>query len=123
MSEPETQIIVKLPNGKLIYGEADKQGIYSVKVLDEYVFQGGETIEVTATDKAGNMSKPTTIVVDDDTPPSPPVIYEVTSDSKSISGKTEPFATIKVAVSYKDLIVGKANKKVNLIYRFLKIII
>ncbi|PTL11437.1 hypothetical protein BUZ15_00005, partial [Staphylococcus gallinarum] len=111
MSEPETQIIVKLPNGKLIYGEADKQGIYSVKVLDEYVFQGGETIEVTATDKAGNMSKPTTIVVDDDTPPSPPVIYEVTSDSKSISGKTEPFATIKVAVSYKDLIVGKANKK------------
>ena len=111
MSEPEAQITLKLPNGKLLYGQVDKLGIYSVKVIDEYVFQGGETIEVTATDKSGNISEATTIIVDDDTPPSPPVIYGVTSESKAISGKTEPFATITVAVSYKDLIVGKANKK------------
>ncbi|RQN01248.1 hypothetical protein CPA43_00170, partial [Staphylococcus warneri] len=57
---------------------------------------GGETLPVTATDKDGNKSEPTSTVVTDTTAPTVPSVNPVTSNDTQITGKAEPGSTVTV---------------------------
>ena len=51
-------------------GKADEQGNFSIDLNPPK--NNGEKVEVTATDKAGNTSKPTDVTAPDITPPNKP---------------------------------------------------
>ncbi|MCD8900978.1 LPXTG cell wall anchor domain-containing protein [Staphylococcus gallinarum] len=112
-SEPEAMITVKLPNGDLLKGKADNNGFYMVPWKDGFELQGGEIIEVFATDAAGNDSTTVRSTVIDRTPPEEPTVNEITSESKVISGNTEPLATIIVEAAYKPTLTVEADQNGN----------
>ncbi|WHZ02785.1 Ig-like domain-containing protein [Neobacillus sp. YX16] len=64
----------------------------------------GTKIEVTAEDKAGNVSEEKTIIVLDKTAPTKPVVYEVTDISTTVTGEAEPGSKVEVKVN--DSIIG-----------------
>ncbi|WP_368243975.1 Rib/alpha-like domain-containing protein, partial [Enterococcus gallinarum] len=59
-TEPNIDVTVKLPNGSEYYGSSDDKGIFKVKVPS---LEAGDKVIVTATDKSGNTSEPTTAIV------------------------------------------------------------
>ncbi|MGG2025520.1 Ig-like domain-containing protein [Gottfriedia sp. S16(2024)] len=58
--------------------------------------KSGSTVSVTATDKAGNVSATKSLKVLDKTPPALPVVNNVTSKSKTVTGSAEKNASVKV---------------------------
>ncbi|EGO8197552.1 LPXTG cell wall anchor domain-containing protein, partial [Enterococcus faecalis] len=58
-TEPNIDVTVKLPNGSEYYGSSDDKGIFKVKVPS---LEAGDKVIVTATDKSGNTSEPTTAI-------------------------------------------------------------
>ena len=73
-AEAGSTVEVTLPDGSKVSAKADKEGNFSVPVsgLNE-----GATVSVTATDEAGNTSRPTSVTVGkgiDTTAPSAPVV-------------------------------------------------
>ncbi|RIO91275.1 YSIRK-type signal peptide-containing protein [Staphylococcus gallinarum] len=113
LSEPDALITVKLPSGELLKGKADNNGYYMVHWKDGFELQGGEIIEVFATDAAGNDSTIVRSTVIDRTPPEEPTVNEITSESKVISGNTEPLATIIVEAAYKPTLTVEADQNGN----------
>ena len=59
-TEPNIDVTVKLPNGSEYSGSSDDKGIFKVKVPSLEV---GDKVIVTVTDKSGNTSEPTTVIV------------------------------------------------------------
>ncbi|PTK90710.1 hypothetical protein BUZ03_07605 [Staphylococcus gallinarum] len=112
-SEPDALITIKLPSGELLKGKADNNGYYMVPWKDGFELQGGEIIEVFATDAAGNDSTTVRSTVIDRTPPEEPTVNEITSESKVISGNTEPLATIIVEAAYKPTLTVEADQNGN----------
>lgn len=112
-SEPDALITIKLPSGELLKGKADNNGSYMVPWKDGFELQGGEVIEVFATDAAGNDSTTVRSTVIDRTPPEEPTVNEITSESKVISGNTEPLATIIVEAAYKPTLTVEADQNGN----------
>uniref|UniRef100_UPI00211E78F0 Ig-like domain-containing protein n=1 Tax=Acinetobacter sp. YH12236 TaxID=2601163 RepID=UPI00211E78F0 len=68
-------------------------------------FTNGEKLEVIATDKANNSTKPNTITAPDTTAPAT-LTQELAADNKTVTGTTEAGAT--VTVSYNGKVVGTA---------------
>nr|WP_320062260.1 Ig-like domain-containing protein [Gallibacterium anatis] len=58
--------------------------------------QNGEQIEVTATDNAGNTSKPTDVTAPYITPPNKPDNLDVSDDGAHVTGTAEPGSTVTV---------------------------
>ncbi|MES5459620.1 Ig-like domain-containing protein, partial [Acinetobacter baumannii] len=67
-------------------GTADVTGKYSVTLDKAYL--NGESLNVTAADKAGNATVPKTIVASDTTAPSS-VIATIDASGKVVTGVTE----------------------------------
>ncbi|WP_233449073.1 Ig-like domain-containing protein, partial [Psychrobacter luti] len=74
---------------------ADSNGNYTVDISDKPL-TNGETIVVTATDKAGNISKPTTINATDSTAPNAPTDLVVSEDGSTLTGSGEPGAAVEI---------------------------
>src|SRR5699024_3381808 len=99
-AEPGSTVTIKDENGNIV-GEttADDDGNFEV-VVEGGGLADGEEYEVTATDKAGNESDPTTIT-GDTTAPAISDITEVTVDSDN----TADVETDKTVVTFK---IGRA---------------
>ncbi|WP_198552190.1 Ig-like domain-containing protein [Staphylococcus succinus] len=97
-AEPGSTVKVTLPNGQELTTEADDEGNYSVDLPDNEKYEGGEVLQVTATDEAGNESEEREVLIEDKTPPAVPTVNQVTSESTQVSGTTEPGATVKVTL-------------------------
>ena len=95
-AEPGSTVTVTFPDGTTATGKTDENGNYVIDIPANEDLKGGETLPVTATDKDGNESQPTTTVVTDTTAPSVPTINPVTSDDTQITGKAEPNSTVTV---------------------------
>ncbi|RFB11070.1 hypothetical protein DZB84_21415, partial [Bacillus sp. HNG] len=95
-AEPNSMITVKANGILLTNGTADTNGSFSIPIP---TIIAGTTITVTATDKAGNESNPTTIIVKDVTPPEKPIVNDVTDKDSFISGQAEGGANIEVKVN------------------------
>lgn len=96
--------------GKVIgSGTADKAGKYVVNL--KAARKAGTAIYVTATDKAGNVSKERKVIVVDKIPPKVPKVSKVTIKTTAVKGKTEKGATVSVKAGKKVLGTSKANDK------------
>ncbi|PSL40973.1 hypothetical protein B0H99_103105 [Planomicrobium soli] len=91
----EKNAIVTAKRGSTVLGtaKATADGTFAVPIQKQ---KAGTYITVTARDAAGNTSFASTNKVFDKTPPSVPTVNKVYSYSKSLSGKTEPYATVSV---------------------------
>ena len=95
-AEPNSTVTVTFPDGHTASGTTDADGNYVINIPSSEDLKGGETLPVTATDKAGNTSEQASTVVTDTTAPTVPTINPVTSEDKTITGKAEPGSTVTV---------------------------
>ena len=95
-AEPNSTVTVTFPDGTTATGTADDEGNYVIDIPANEDLKGGETLPVTATDKAGNTSDKATTTVTDTTAPTVPSVNPVTSDDTQITGKAEPGSTVTV---------------------------
>ncbi len=95
-AEPGSTVTVTFPDGTTATGTADDNGNYVINIPANEDLKGGETLPVTATDKAGNKSDPASTVVTDTTASSVPTVNPVTSEDKTITGTAEPGSTVTV---------------------------
>ncbi|MDT0680030.1 Ig-like domain-containing protein, partial [Staphylococcus chromogenes] len=110
--EPGGTVTVTFPNGEVVTGTVDEDGTWTVDVPPTVTIKDGDTIAVTQTDKGGNESDSTTVVVtgdkdDSTTPPVDntgndngnhdcPVVKPIQNNDTSVTGQTEPGAPVKV---------------------------
>ncbi|WP_436856021.1 Ig-like domain-containing protein, partial [Staphylococcus caeli] len=66
-AEPGSTVTVTFPDGTTATGTADDEGNYTIDIPTNVDLKGGETLNVTATDKDGNVSDEATTTVTDTT--------------------------------------------------------
>ena len=112
-AEPGSTVTVTFPDGTTTTGTADQDGNYVIDIPANEDLKGGETLPVTATDKDGNKSEPTSTVVTDTTAPTVPSVNPVTSDDTQITGKAEPGSTVTVTFPDGTTTTGTADQDGN----------
>ncbi|MDU9351823.1 Ig-like domain-containing protein [Staphylococcus warneri] len=112
-AEPNSTVTVTFPDGTKATGKTDADGNYVINIPANEDLKGGETLPVTATDKDGNESQPSTTVVTDTTAPTVPTINPVTSDDTQITGKAEPGSTVTVTFPDGTKATGTADQDGN----------
>ncbi|MGE7364658.1 Ig-like domain-containing protein, partial [Staphylococcus cohnii] len=112
-AEPNSTITIKFPNGETATGETDETGNYTIAIPNEVSLEGGEEIQVTSTDDAGNETEPVKTTVKDTTAPDAPTINEVTSEDTQIIGKAEPGSTVTVTFPDNRTVTGTADDEGN----------
>ncbi|WP_347815006.1 Ig-like domain-containing protein [Acinetobacter baumannii] len=94
VTEANATVTVKNVVGTIVgTGTADATGKYSVTLNKAYL--NGESLNVTAADKAGNATAPKTIIAPDTTAPSS-LTATIDAAGKAITGVTEANATVTV---------------------------
>ncbi|MDU0428855.1 Ig-like domain-containing protein, partial [Staphylococcus epidermidis] len=73
-AEPGSTVTVTFPDGTTATGTADDQGNYTIDIPSNVDLNGGEELQVTATDKDGNTSEPSSANVTDTTAPDAPTV-------------------------------------------------
>ncbi|WP_411570766.1 BapA/Bap/LapF family large adhesin, partial [Pectobacterium cacticida] len=104
-AEPDSTITITLPDGTRMETSADAFGRYTVELPAALL--NGESLTVTATDAAGNVSEPTTATAPDITAPDAPTNLVVAEDGSAVSGNAEPGSTVTVTDA-SDNILGSA---------------
>ncbi|MEE8874655.1 BapA/Bap/LapF family large adhesin [Pseudomonas helleri] len=93
--EPGSTITIKGPTGNVIgTGTVGADGTFSITL--ETAQTNGETLGVTLTDKAGNISQVGSVVAGDTTAPEAPTGLGVSADGLTLSGKGEVGSTVTV---------------------------
>ena len=109
-AEAGSTVEVTLPDGSKVSATADQDGNFSVPVsgLNE-----GDTVSVTATDKAGNTSNPTSVTVGkgtDTTAPTAPVVNPVKAGTTAVTGTAEAGSTVEVTLPDGSKVSAKADQ-------------
>lgn len=107
-TEPYATITVKTGSKVIGTAQADFKGSYSIKIKKQ---KAGTTLSITATDLANNKSKVVSVKVIDKTAPQAPKVNRVADNKTTITGKTEPYATITIKKVSKVIGTAKANSK------------
>ncbi|WP_042111816.1 Ig-like domain-containing protein, partial [Acinetobacter rudis] len=94
-AEPESKVTVTFPDGKTKTVTTDKDGSWTVPNPG---LEDGDKVVAVAEDKAGNVSPPTTAIVDAVAPPAP--IVDPINGKDPITGTAEPES--KVTVTFPD---------------------
>ena len=93
--EPGSTVTIKDPAGNVIgTGTVGADGTFSITL--ETAQTNGETLNVTLTDKAGNISQVGSVVAGDTTAPEAPTGLGVSADGLTLSGKGEVGSTVTV---------------------------
>lgn len=94
-AEPGSNIIITNGAGDEIgRGTADANGDFTIP-LDEAQNEG-DTLNVVASDAAGNQSQPATAVVGDVTPPDAPTDLQISLNGATVTGKAEAGSTVTI---------------------------
>ncbi|PTI72050.1 YSIRK signal domain/LPXTG anchor domain surface protein, partial [Staphylococcus succinus] len=115
IAEPGSTVKVTLPSGQELITEADAQGNYIIDLPSNEKYEGGETLQVTAIDGSGNESEVNEVVIEDKTPPTAPMVNQMTSEDGEISGTAEPGSTVKVTLPSGQELTTKADTQGNYI--------
>ncbi|MGC9933791.1 Ig-like domain-containing protein [Priestia aryabhattai] len=109
-AEAGSTVTVNVGKNRIGYAKASSNGSFSVSIP---VQKAGTTINVTAKDSAGNVSKLTyvTVVKSDVTAPSKPTVNRVDDNDKVVTGKAEANSTVTVNVGKNRQGYAKANSK------------
>lgn len=93
--EAGSTVTVRDAQGNIIgTGTVDANGNFQLTLNTPQ--KNGESIEVTLTDGAGNVSGPVTVTAPDTTAPAAPTDLAVNEDGTSLSGRGEPGATVTI---------------------------
>lgn len=103
-AEVETEINVKIGTASW-KGNTDAEGIFSVAIPKQKV---GTIIEVTATDREGNVSPSAKVTVVDGTPPAAPTVNKVNDQAVAVTGSAEKGSEVTVKIGT-DSWKGTAN--------------
>ncbi|WHZ02792.1 Ig-like domain-containing protein [Neobacillus sp. YX16] len=95
-TEAGAKVEVKVDGSKIGSSTAGTDGKFTVTIP---VQKAGAQLAVTATDKAGNVSEATTVVVKDVIAPGKPAVNEVTDKDSAVSGQAEAGSKVEVKVS------------------------
>ncbi|RIN02302.1 Ig-like domain-containing protein [Staphylococcus shinii] len=95
-AEANSTVKVTFPSGTVVETTADDNGNFTVNIPSDEGLEGGETIQATSTDDAGNVSQSGNTTVTDATAPDAPQISHVTSVSTEVTGTAEANSTVKV---------------------------
>ncbi|MBM2658999.1 Ig-like domain-containing protein, partial [Staphylococcus pseudoxylosus] len=95
-AEANSTVTVTFPSGAVVEVTADENGNFTASIPENEELQGGETIQATSTDVAGNISQSGSATVIDETAPDAPQISHVTSVSTEITGIAEANSTVTV---------------------------
>jgi hypothetical protein len=93
-SELKSTITVSIGTSKYL-GTVDLNGNFKITIPKQ---KAGTKITVVSKDAAGNMSTAKNVTVVDKTAPSTPTVNEVSNKSTTVTGKSEPKATITVSI-------------------------
>jgi alpha-tubulin suppressor-like RCC1 family protein len=91
----ETLATIYVKKGSTVVGtsKVNTNGIFTVTIP---VQKAGTTLSVTSKDFAGNVSKATTVIVKDKTPPAMPTVNTIRSSTKSVTGGAEAGSLVVV---------------------------
>ncbi|MFP5108537.1 Ig-like domain-containing protein [Neobacillus sp. C211] len=103
-AEAGSKVEVKVNESVIGTGTAGEDGQYKVTISAQ---KAGTELVIIATDKAGNVSETTTVVVRDVTAPDKPAVNEVTDKDSTVTGQAE--AGSKVEVKVKGSVIGKGT--------------
>ncbi|MEN3777472.1 Ig-like domain-containing protein [Priestia megaterium] len=109
-AEAGSTVTVNVGKKRIGYAKASSNGSFSVSIP---VQKAGTTLNVTAKDSAGNVSKLTyiTVVKADVTPPNKPAVNKVDDNDKVVTGKAETNSTVTVNIGKNRIGYAKANSK------------
>ena len=107
-AEANAYVIAKVEGKQIATTQTNTKGQFTLEIKKQ---RAGSTVVVTAKDAAGNISKGTNLKVSDKTAPGTPKVNTVTTKSKSVTGKTEPYAAVTVKAKSKTIGTAKANSK------------
>ncbi|MEH7085544.1 SpoIID/LytB domain-containing protein, partial [Neobacillus drentensis] len=100
-AEAGSTVKVKVNGSVIGSGTTGEIGQYKVTIPAQ---KEGIELVITATDKAGNESEATTVVVKDGTAPEQPVVNDITEKDASVTGQAETGAKVEVKVN--DSVIG-----------------
>ncbi|SMQ85046.1 Ig-like domain (group 3) [Bacillus sp. OV166] len=106
-AEAGSKVEVKVNGSVIGTGTAGEDGQYKVTISAQ---KAGTVLIIVATDKAGNVSETTTVVVRDVTAPEKAVVNEVTDKDTSVTGKAEAGSKVEVKVNESVIGTGTAGK-------------
>ena len=112
-AEAGSTVEVTLPDGTKATATADQDGNFSVPVSG---LKEGDTVSVTATDKAGNTSNPTSVTVGkgtDTTAPTAPVVNPVKAGTTAVTGTAEAGSTVEVTLPDGSKVSAKVDQDGN----------
>ncbi|WP_280166192.1 Ig-like domain-containing protein [Priestia aryabhattai] len=93
VTEPNASVIAKVENEVIGTGLADEAGKFVITIAK----QSADTkVSVTSKDAAENESTATVVTVTDQTPPSVPIVNEVSDQDTTVTGVTEANAAVTV---------------------------
>ncbi|WEA45401.1 Ig-like domain-containing protein [Priestia aryabhattai] len=93
VTEPNASVIAKVENEVIGTGLADETGKFVITIAK----QSADTkVSVTSKDAAENESTATVVTVTDQTPPSVPIVNEVSDQDTTVTGVTEANAAVTV---------------------------
>ncbi|MFJ8266499.1 Ig-like domain-containing protein [Peribacillus asahii] len=98
---------IKRNNKKFKSAKANADGNFKVKIG---VQKAGTSLTVTYKNEFNATSPATTVTVVDKTPPATPTISTIKKTTKTVTGKTEAYATIQLKVKQKVIGSRKADK-------------
>ncbi|WHY66775.1 Ig-like domain-containing protein [Neobacillus sp. SuZ13] len=106
-AEVGSKVEVKVNSSVIGTETVGEDGQYSVTIP---VQNPGTELAVIATDKAGNVSEITTVVVKDVTAPTKPLVNEVTDKDISVTGEAEVDSKVEVKVNESVIGTGTAGE-------------
>ncbi|MEH7085430.1 Ig-like domain-containing protein [Neobacillus drentensis] len=106
-AEAGSKVEVKVNDSVIGTGAAGEDGQYKVTIPTQ---KAGTELVISATDKAGNVSETTTVVVKDVTAPVKPEVNEVNDKDTTVIGKAEPGAKVEVKINDSVIGIGTAGE-------------
>lgn len=111
-AEVEASISIKKDKEEIGAGTVNAEGLFSISIPKQ---SAGTFLTVTAMDKDGNVSEATEVEVKDATAPTKPVIDEITDQTTSIYGTTDPITKV-VALKGKEELGSIVSGEVGYFY-------
>ncbi|WP_393959596.1 Ig-like domain-containing protein [Priestia megaterium] len=93
VTEPNASVIAKVENEVIGTGLADEDGKFAITISKQ---QADTKVSVTSKDAAENESTATVVTVTDQTPPSVPIVNEISDQDTTVTGVTEASAAVTV---------------------------
>ena len=114
--EPESDIVVELPDGTKVPGKVDKNGNWEVEVPADKPLNKDDKIKVVQKEEGKDPSDPKEVTVAEKPAPEKsktPEVNKVTEGDKKITGKGEPGSDITVELPDGTKVPGKVDENGN----------